>query len=97
MYNQPARRLKVHYLSICVCGKNDQRHSIVLNVKNIHLFAYFGMSPDLYDDLLPSCSNEYFFQWQETISDAYLTDTPSCFPFIEPRKHTKQHFDFRNT
>ena len=25
-----------------------------------------------------------FIQWKETISDAYLTDTPSCFPFIEP-------------
>ena len=25
-----------------------------------------------------------FIQWQETISDAYLTDTPPCFPFIEP-------------
>ena len=25
-----------------------------------------------------------FIQWQETISDAYLTDTPSCFLFIEP-------------
>ena len=25
-----------------------------------------------------------FIQWQETISDAYLTDTPSYFPFIEP-------------
>ena len=23
-------------------------------------------------------------QWQETISDAYLTYTPLCFPFIEP-------------
>ena len=25
-----------------------------------------------------------FIQWQETISDAYLTDTPPYFPFIEP-------------
>ena len=25
-----------------------------------------------------------FIQWQETISDAYLTDTPSYFSFIEP-------------
>ena len=25
-----------------------------------------------------------FIQWQETISDAYLTYTPSYFPFIEP-------------
>ena len=25
-----------------------------------------------------------FIQWQETISDAYLTDTPSYFPLIEP-------------
>ena len=25
-----------------------------------------------------------FIQWKETISDAYLTDTPSCFPLIEP-------------
>ena len=24
-----------------------------------------------------------FIQWQETISDAYLTDTPLYFPFIE--------------
>ena len=59
--NVPARRLKVHYLSICVCGKDDQRHSIVFNVKNIHLFAYFGVSLDLYDYLLPSCSDEYFY------------------------------------
>ena len=45
-----------------------------------------------------------FIQWQETISDTYLTDTPLCFPSIEPnihispslrqpRKHTKQRFD----
>ena len=25
-----------------------------------------------------------FIQWQETISDTYLTYTPPCFPFIEP-------------
>ena len=25
-----------------------------------------------------------FIQWQETISDAYLTYTPSYFPFIQP-------------
>ena len=25
-----------------------------------------------------------FIQWQETISDAYLTYTPSYFPLIEP-------------
>ena len=25
-----------------------------------------------------------FIQWQETISDAYLTYTPSYFPFIKP-------------
>ena len=25
-----------------------------------------------------------FIQWKETISDAYLRDTPLCFPFIEP-------------
>ena len=43
------------------CGKDDQRHSIVFNVKNIHLFAYFGVSLDLYDYLLPSRSNEYFY------------------------------------
>ena len=24
-----------------------------------------------------------FIQWQETISDAYLTDTPPYFPFVE--------------
>ena len=44
-----------------------------------------------------------FIQWQETISDAYLTDTPPYFPFIElnislsprkSRKHTKQRFDY---
>ena len=25
-----------------------------------------------------------FIQWQKTISDTYLTDTPPCFPFILP-------------
>ena len=25
-----------------------------------------------------------FIQWQETINDAYLTDTPSYFPLVEP-------------
>ena len=25
-----------------------------------------------------------FIQRQETINDTYLTDTPPCFPFIEP-------------
>ena len=25
-----------------------------------------------------------FIQWKETTGDAYLTDTLSCFPFIEP-------------
>ena len=48
-------------LSICVCGKDDERYSIVCNVKNIYLFAYFGMSLDLYHYLLLSCSNEYFY------------------------------------
>ena len=63
--------LKIMYLStsknlsICVCGKDDQRHSIVFNVKK-----YAVMNT--------------FIQWKETISDAYLTDTPLCFPFIEP-------------
>ena len=57
---------------MCVCGKDDQRHSIVFNVKSIHLFAYFGVSLDLYDYLLLSCSNNTFIQWKETISDAYL-------------------------
>ena len=26
-------------------------------------------------------------QWQETISDTYLTDTPPCFPSIEPNTY----------
>ena len=76
--------MKVHYLSICVCGKDDQRYSIVFNFKNIYLFPYFDVSLDLYHYLLLSCSNEYFYPVEETISDAYLTDTPSYFPFIEP-------------
>ena len=47
---------------IYVCGKDDQRHSsIVFKVKNIHLFVCFGVSLDLYDYLLLSCSNEYFY------------------------------------
>ena len=36
-----------------------------------------------------------FTQWQETISDTYLTDTPPCFAFIEPNISllpTKQDF-----
>ena len=41
--------------------RDDLRHSIVFSVKSIHLFAYFGMSLDLYDYLLLSCSNEYFY------------------------------------
>ena len=49
------------HLRICVCGKDDQRHSIIFNVKSIHLFAYFGVSLDLYDYLLLSCSNDYFY------------------------------------
>ena len=48
-------------LSICVCGKNDQRNSFVFNVKNIYLFAYFSVSLDLYHYLLLPCSNEYLY------------------------------------
>ena len=48
-------------LSICVCGKDDQRYSIVFNVKDIYLFLYFDVSLDLYHYLLLSCSNEYFY------------------------------------
>ena len=48
-------------LSICVCGKDDQRYSIVFNVKNIYLFAYLSVSLDLDHYLLLSCSNEYFY------------------------------------
>ena len=55
------RKLKIHCLSICVCGKDDQRYSIVCNVKNIDLFAYFGVSFDLYHYLSLSCINEYFY------------------------------------
>ena len=71
--------MKVHYLSICVCGKDDQRYSVVFNVNNIYSFPYFGVSLDLYHGVINT-----FIQWQEAISDAYLTDTPSYFPFIEP-------------
>ena len=59
--NVPVNQLKVHYLSICVCGKVDQRYSIVFNVKNIYLFLYFDVSLDLYHYLLLSCSNEYLY------------------------------------
>ena len=48
-------------LSTCVCGKDDQRYSIVFNVKNIYLLAYFSVSLDRYHYLLLSCSNEYFY------------------------------------
>ena len=61
MYLLTSKKVKVHYLSICVCGKDDQRYSIVFNVKNIYLFSYFGVSLDLYHYLLLSCSNEYFY------------------------------------
>ena len=48
-------------LSICVCGKDDQRYSIVFNLKNIYLFPYFSVSLNVYHYLLLSCSNEYFY------------------------------------
>ena len=67
--------------------KDDQRYSIVFNVNNIYLFAYFGMSLDLYHYLLSLFYHAVmntFIQQRETISGAYLTDTPLCFPFIEP-------------
>ena len=48
-------------LSICACGKDDQRYSVVFNVKNICLFAYFSLSLDLYHYLLLSCRNEYLY------------------------------------
>ena len=59
-------------------------NSIVCDAKNVYLFSYFGASLDLYQYPLLSCNMNTFMQWKETISDTYLTDTPPCFPFIEP-------------
>ena len=56
-----ARRLTAHCLSIFVCGKDDQRYSVVCNVKSVHLFAYFGVSLDLYHYIFLSRSDEYFY------------------------------------
>ena len=75
--------MKVHYLSICVCGKDDQRYSIVFNVKNICFLIsarHLTFTIIFYYHVVMNT----FIQWQETISDAYLTYTPSYFPFIEP-------------
>ena len=77
--------MKVHCLSICVCGKDDRRYAILCNVKNIYLFAYFGVSLETFTIIFYyHAVMNTFIQWQETISDTYLTDTSSCFPFIEP-------------
>ena len=91
-------------LSICVCGKDDQRYSIVFNIKKIFiclLISGFHLTFTIifyYHAVMNT-----FIQWQETINDAYLTDTSPYFPFIEPnvslrsprkpRKHTKERFD----
>ena len=60
-------------LSICVCGKHDQRYSIVFNVKNIYLFPYISAC-HLTFTIIFYCHGvmNTFIQWQETISDAYL-------------------------
>ena len=50
--SKPSTFLLVNISSICVCGKDDQRYSIVFNVKSIYLFPYFGVSLDLYHYLL---------------------------------------------
>ena len=71
-------------LSICVCGKDDQRYSVVFNFKNIYFFPYFDVSLTFTITFYCHTVMNTFIQWQETISDAYLTDTPSYFPFIEP-------------
>ena len=46
---QPARRLKVHCLSFCVCRKDDQRYSNVCNAKKYlfikSLTVYFSSHP----------------------------------------------------
>ena len=75
--------MKVHYLSICVCGKADQSYSIVFNVQNICFLisaCHLTFTIIFYYHVVMNT----FIQWQETISDAYLTYTPSYFPFIEP-------------
>ena len=74
---------------------------IIFNVKNILISAcHLTFTIIFYYHAVMNT----FIQWQETISDAYLTYTPSYFPFIKPkhitpsprkpRKHTKQRFDF---
>ena len=56
------------YLSICVCGKDDQRYSIVFNVKNIcPLISACHLTFTIFYYLVMNT----FIQWQETISDAY--------------------------
>ena len=61
MYLLTSKKVEGSLSSVCVCGKDDQRSSIVFNVKNIYLFLYFDVSLDLYHYLLLSCSNEYFY------------------------------------
>ena len=82
--------MNVHCLSICVCGKDDQRYSVVCNVKNIYLLAYFGVSLDPYHYLLLSCSNEYFYPVailvEQDVDVLLLTET-------KVYKNSAIHFD----
>ena len=75
---------KVHCLGTFVYGKDDQRYSVVCNVK---IFICFLISAcHLTFTIIFYCHAvmNTFIQWQETSSDTYLTCTPLCFPLIEP-------------
>ena len=75
--NQQEGLRKVHYLSICVCGKDDQRYSFVFNVKIFICFLISACHLTFTIIFYYHAVMNTFIQWQETISDAYFTDTDS--------------------
>ena len=77
--------MKIHCLSICVCGNDDQRYSIVCNVKKIFICLLISACHLTFTIIFHHHAlMNTFIQWRKTISDTYLTDTLPCFPFIEP-------------
>ena len=84
MYLSTSKKVEGSLSSICVFSKDDKRHSIVFNVKKficlLILWCHLTFTIIFYYHAVINT----FIQWKETISDAYLTDTPSCFPFIDP-------------
>ena len=81
MYLSTSKKVKGS-LTICVCDKDDQRHSIVFKAKIFICLLISACHLTFTIIFYYHAVMNTFIQWKEAISDAYLTGTLRVF--IEP-------------